>query len=129
MSRSTESQDYIHKALEEVYNKEIFKGVTLDSVSQIFRNTILLLVLAIIFGMSVLLFSEKPISKIGNDLVLVSISLLSIAAVPLFVVTDMPIVKLLFDYLSKGLYQQLISGIVLLAIGIVLIIIGKKKNK
>ncbi len=129
MSRSTESQDYIHKALGQIYDKEIFKGVTIDSVSKNFMNTPLFVVLTVLLGLSVFLVSEKPVSKMGNNIILVSISLLSLAAVPLFIVTDMPAMKLIFDYLSEGLYQQIISGIVLLAVGIVLIIIGKKKNK
>jgi len=130
LSKSNESQQYIHKTIDEVYGNKIIDDLSFDNITQIFRNNILLLVLSFIFGFSMFLVSDKPISKLGNNLVVVSISLLSIAAIPVFIITpDIPIIKLVSDYVLEGLYQQLLLGVVLIVTGIILVIIGKKKGK
>jgi hypothetical protein len=127
---SNKSQQYIYDMVDEVYNKKIVDDISLDNLTQIFRNTILLLVLSLIFGFSIFFVSDKPISKLGNNLIVVSISLLSIAVIPMFIISpDISIIKMISDYILEGLYLQLISGVILIVIGIILIIIGKKKGK
>ncbi len=127
---SNESQQYIYKTIEEIYDKKIIDDISLNDVTMIFKNTILLLVLSLIFGFSIFLVSDKPISKLGNNIVIVSISLLSLAIIPVFVITpDIPIIELVSNYVLEGLYQQLILGIILIVMGIILIVVGRKKGR
>jgi hypothetical protein len=130
LSRTNESQEYLYKTLDDIYSKKIVDDISLDGVTTIFKNVILFLILSLISGLSISFISDKPVSKIGNDIIIVSISLLSLAAVPVFIITpEVSIVKMVADYLLQGLYKQIIIGIVFLVIGIILIVVGKKKGK
>ncbi|NIM47358.1 MAG: hypothetical protein GTN40_04360 [Candidatus Aenigmarchaeota archaeon] len=130
LSKSNESQQYIYETVDGVYSNKIISDITLDDITLIFRNTLLMLILSLIFGFLIFLVSDKPVSKLGNNIVVVSISLLSMAVIPVFVITpDIPIIKMITSYVLEGLYQQLYFGIILIIIGIVLIVIGKKKGK
>jgi len=127
---SNESKQYIYKNIDDIYNKKIIDGLSLNSILPIFKNTLLLIILSLIFGFSIFLISDKPVSKIGNDIIIVSISMLAIAVIPVFIITpDVPILKAVIDYVLEGLNRQLIIGVILLMIGIILIVIGKKKGK
>ena len=127
LSKSNESQQYIYNTVDEVYSNKIIDGISLDDITQIFKNTILLIVLSLIFGFSIFLVSDKPITKIGNNIVVVGISLLSMAVIPVFLITPgIPMIEMITSYISEGFYQQLYLGIILIVIGVILIIIGKK---
>jgi len=127
---SNESQEYVYKTIDEVYSKKIIDDINLDDVTLILRNSILFLVLSLIFALPIFFVSDKPILKLGNNIVVVSISLLSMAVIPVFMITpDIPIINLVIDYVLEGLYQQLYIGIALLVIGIVLIIIEKVRER
>jgi hypothetical protein len=130
LSRSNQSQKYIFDTIDEIYNKKLISDFSLDDILSILKNFLLFLIISIILGISLFFVSDKPLSKIGNDFVVVAISLLALAVVPMFVITpSISIIKIVSDFLSQSLYQQLIIGIVLLIVGIILVVIGKKKNK
>ena len=130
LSKSNESQQQIYNTIDEIYSNEIISGISLDNILSIFRNTILFIALTLIFGFLIFLVSDKPITKLGNSIIWVSISLLAMAVIPIFVITpDIPIIEMITSYVLEGLYQQLYFGIILIIIGIVLIVIGKKKGK
>jgi hypothetical protein len=127
---SNESKQRVFQTIDDVYSKKMIAGTSLDDIMPIFKNFILMIVLSLIFGFSLFLVSEKPVSKIGNDLVVVAISMLAIAVIPVFIIApDVPIIKMVTDYVLEGLYRQIIIGIIILVTGIVIIAIGKKKNK
>jgi len=130
LSKSNETKQDIYKTVDEFYSKKIIDDMSLDNITLIFRNTLLMLVLSLIFGFSIFLVSVKPITKIGNNIVVVAISLLSMAVIPVFIITpDVPIIEMITNYIFEGFYQQLYLGIILIVIGVILIIIGKKKGK
>jgi hypothetical protein len=123
----SKSQEYIFNMIDGVYNKEVFSGVTINDVVPVFNNFLLLLILSLIFGFLIFFVSENPISKLGNDLIIIAISLLSIAVIPVFIITpDISILKLISDYIMEGFKLQIILGIIVLVIGIALAIIGRK---
>ena len=125
-----ETTNQAYKIVDDVYNKKIIDDMNLGNILPIFKNTLLFIVLCLIFGFSIFFVSDKPVSKIGNDIVVVSISMLAIAVIPIFIISpDVPLLKTFIDYVLESFSKQLIMGIVLLALGIVLIVIGKKKNK
>ncbi|NIO44229.1 MAG: hypothetical protein GTN36_01580 [Candidatus Aenigmarchaeota archaeon] len=127
LSKSNESQEYIYNTVDEIYSNKIVDDITLNDITIIFKNTILFMVLSLIFGFSILLVSDKPITKIGNNIVVVGISLASMAVIPVFIITpDIPMIEIITSYVAEGFYQQLYIGITLIIIGIVLIVIGKK---
>lgn len=128
LSRSGTSQQYINKTIDDLYSSKIVGGISLDDIVPIFRNNVLFLILSLVFGFLTFFISEKPVSKIGKDFVLVAISLLTIAVIPAFLMTsEMSVVKIISDYVMKSFYQQIVAGIVLIAVGIVLMFTGKKK--
>lgn len=128
-SRSNESQ-YISESIDNLYSNNIIAGTSLDDMTPLLKNNILFIVFSIVFGVAVFFVSEKPFSKTGNNLVWVAISLLSIAVIPaLLIGSDVSVVKIISDYIMQSFYMQAYIGIALLAIGIVLIFAGKKKNK
>jgi len=125
-----ETENRAYKIIDDVYSKNIVDDISLDRIFPILRNTLLFLVLCLFFGLSIFFVSDKPLSKIGNNLILVAISMLAIAVIPVFIISsDVPILKTVIDYILEGFYNQLVIGVVLLVIGIILIFIGKKKGK
>lgn len=127
---SNETKERAYKTLDDIYSKKVVDGISLDSIMPILRNTLLFIVLCLIFGISLFFVSDKPVSKIGNDIVVVSISMLAIAVIPIFIISpDVPILKMVTDYVLESFYTQLFIGATLLIIGIILIVIGKKKGK
>ena len=104
--------------------------MSLNNIAPIFKNTVLFLIISLIFGVSIFFVSEKPVSKIGSNFAWVGISLLTLAVIPAFIViSDISIVKMISDYITKNIYTQAYIGVILLITGIVLVFIGKKKNK
>ena len=130
LSRANESQQYIFNTVDEIYSKNLVPGFSIDDIMSMLKNFLLFLAVSIILAISLFFVSDKPLSRIGNDFVVVAISLLAFAAIPMFIITpSTSIVNTVFNFLSQSLYQQLIIGIVLLVVGIILVLIGKKKNK
>lgn len=124
------SQQYINQTIDKLYSSKIFDDVSIDEAIPIIRNNILFIVLSLIFGLLMFFVSEKPVSKIGNDFVWVGIALLSVAAIPVFLTgSEVSVVKIISDYIMQSFYQQAYVGIILLIAGVILIFIGKKKNK
>jgi hypothetical protein len=102
----------------------------LNDVANIFSNNLLLVIMTIILGASLFFVTEKPVSKIGGNIVWVALSVLLVAIVPVVVLKpDESVLKMVSDYLFASLYQQAIIGVVLLVIGIALLVIGKKIKK
>ncbi len=126
---SNESQQYIYDAIDEFYNTEIISNINIDDIISIFRNSILFIVLTLIFGFSMFFVSDEPITKLGNKIIVVSIFLLSMVVIPALIISNISFIKLITNYLLEGLYEQLYIGIILLVTGIILIIIGKKISK
>jgi len=130
LSRTNTSQEYLSQTIDQFYSRKIVANTSLDDIILILKNSILFIVFSLIFGIAIFFASEKPISKTGNNLIWVAISLLSMAVIPVFLVSsEMSVVKIISDYIMQSLYQQLFIGIILLVIGIILIYVGKKKNK
>jgi ABC-type multidrug transport system fused ATPase/permease subunit len=130
LSRANESQQYVSNAIDDIYSKNIVSGFSIDSILSILKNFFLFLIISIILGVSLFFVSEKPLSRIGNDFVVVAISLLAFAVIPMFIISPgASILNTVSEFFSQSLYQQLIAGIILLVVGIILVLIGKKKNK
>jgi len=130
LHRANESQRYVFNTIDEIYNKNLVSGFSIDDIMSMLNNFLLFLVISIILGASLFFVSDKPLSRIGNDFIVVAISLLAFAVIPMFIISpDMSIMNAVSSFLSQSLYQQLITGIVLLVLGIILVIIGNKKNK
>lgn len=130
LRRANESQQYVFNTIDQIYSKNLASGFSIDDIMSMLNNFLLFLVVSIILGASLFFVSDKPLSKIGNDFVIVAISLLAFAVIPMFIISpDMTIMNAVSSFLSQSLYQQLIAGIVLLVVGIILVVIGKKKNK
>jgi hypothetical protein len=128
--KTNQSQDQMSDAIDEVYSREIASGVTLNDATNILSNNLLLVILTIILGASLFFVTEKPLSKIGGNIVWVALSILFVAMVPVVVLkSDESVLKMVFDYLFASLYQQAIIGVALLVIGIALLIVGKKIKK
>ena len=122
---SNVSKNYVYDAIEDVYDNKVFDDISLNDVLSVLENTILFFVLAVVFGFLTFLVSEKPISKLGNNVIVVAISLLSIGVIPVFIIMpEVPVLNLVYDYVMSGLTRQLIYGVVLLVIGIVLLVIN-----
>jgi hypothetical protein len=130
VSRTSKSQEYLSQTVDSIYGREIINGVSLNSVAGMMSNNILMVILTIVLGVSLFLTAEKPISKMGNNLIIVAISLLSMAVVPIFIVSpENSALRIVSEYMFQGIYQQIIIGAILVAIGIVLAILGKKRNR
>lgn len=128
--RANESQQYVFNTIDEIYNKNLVSGFSIDEIMSMLNNFLLFLVISIILGTSMFFVSDKPLSRIGNDFIVVAISLLAFAVIPMFIISpDMSVMNAVSNFLSQSLYQQLISGIVLLVVGIIIAVIGNKKNK
>lgn len=130
LSKANESEQYVNNFVESIYNRKIIGDMSLNDIAPIFKSTVLLLIISLIFGVSIFFVSEKPVSKIGGNFVWVGISLLSLAVIPAFIVSsDMSVVKMISDYITKNIYTQAYIGVILLVAGIALVFIGKKKKK
>jgi len=130
LSRSNQSQQYVFNTIDDIYSKKLVSDFTFDDIMSILKNFLLFLAISIILGASLFFVSDKPLSRMGNDFVVVAISLLAFAVIPMFIVTpDSSVIKVASDFLSQSLYSQLMIGIILLVVGIILIVIGNKKNK
>jgi hypothetical protein len=130
LHRANESQRYVFNTIDEIYNKNLVSGFSINDIMSMLNNFLLFLVISIILGASLFFVSEKPLSRIGNNFIVVAISLLAFAVIPMLIISpDMSIMNAVSGFLSQSLFQQLITGIVLLVVGIILVIIGKKKNK
>ena len=123
----------VDKATDEIYQRKFF-GVSLNEVSSTTSNYLIHLIIGIVFGLLLFVASKTPFSTLGKNLISVSISLfiLVIFMRTILVIVNLPlnIGKDFIDYLSSGLDQQLIYGIVLLITGIALLIVNyiiKKK--
>jgi hypothetical protein len=77
LSKSNESQQNIFNTIDDIYSKKLVAEFSLDDVLSILKNFLLFLIVSIILGVSLFLVSEKPLSRIGNDLVIVAISSLA----------------------------------------------------
>lgn len=129
VSRSNESQQYVSESIDELYSSKI-AGISLNDIAPLLENNILFIVLSVFFGFLVIFVSEKPVLKTGNNIIWVGITLLSIAVVPTILVSsESSVARIISDYIMQSLYNQTIIGVILLAIGIVLIFVGKKKGK
>jgi hypothetical protein len=130
LHKANESQQYVFNTIDEIYSKNLIPGFSIDNIMSMLNNFLLFLVISIILGASLFFVSEKPLSRIGNDFILVAISLLAFAVIPMFIISpDATIMNAVSSFLSQSLYQQLIAGTALLVSGIILLVIGKKKNK
>ncbi len=130
LSQSNETEEYVYKTVDDIYANKIIGNLSLEELTLLFRNTLMFLVLSLVFGVLIFFVSDKPISKIGNNIVVVSISLLSMAIIPVFIITpDVPIIEMVTNYIIEGLYQQLTIGVVLIIIGIILLVIAKFLEK
>jgi hypothetical protein len=130
VSRANESQQYASDYIDDAYSKEIVSGLSLEQISGLFSNSLLLLIISAILGLSLFLVAEKPVSKMGSSLIWIAVSVLFVAAIPVVVIKpNDSVMKTVSEYIFSSLYQQLYIAIALLAAGIVLVVIGKKKNK
>jgi hypothetical protein len=130
LSKANQSQEQISNAIDAVYNKEIISGVTINQVASVFSNSLLLLLITIISAVSLFFVAERPVSKIGSSVIWVSLSVLLVALIPVVILKpDESVLRMISDYLFASLYQQMIIGVALLAIGIVLMLVGKKIKK
>jgi hypothetical protein len=125
----------VDKATDEIYKRDFF-GIKLDEVSSVVSGYILYLIIGIIFGSLLFITSKTPFSTLGKNLISISISLfilvLFIRTIVIIINAPLDIGKDFIDYLSPGLDQQMIYGIILLIIGIALIVVNhilKKKTQ
>jgi hypothetical protein len=129
MARVNQSQSEISGVIDSIYDKDIADGVTLSDATGLFSGGLLLLIVTIILGTSLYFVAEKPLSKIGSSVFWVAVSLLLVALIPVIVVTNNSMLNLILGYLFSGFYAQAIIGVILLAAGIVLLVVGKKTNR
>jgi hypothetical protein len=129
-SRFNQTQRQISEAIDGLYGNEIASGVTINDVANVFSNNLLLIVITLLSGASLLVVAEKPVSKLGSNILWVSISILTLALVPIVVINpDDSIFKMVFEYLFASMYQQAIIGVILLVVGIALLLTGRKFKK
>jgi hypothetical protein len=130
LSNSNEMQEAMATSLDSLYNRELIEGITLDNVTSIFSNGLLFLIITALLGLSIFIVDENPAKRLGNSLLWAGISLLSIGILPIFVGgSENFALKLVSDYMSESIFQQIGIAIALIVLGIILITLGKRKAK
>ena len=129
-SRMNHTQSQISEVIDGLYGKEIASGVTINDIANVFSNNLFLIVITLLSAASIFLVAEKPMSKLGENILWVALSILLVALIPIVVIKPQDsILSMVFDYLFSSMYQQSIIGVILLAAGIALILAGRKFKK
>jgi len=119
---SNESETVINKILDDVYNKKIM-NMSVNELVSVLSNFTLFFILTIISGIALLFVSETPFITLGKNNISISILLFIFGFLPnLIPLPETPAVRMVFDYLSSGLEQQIYFGIIFLIIGIIFLI-------
>lgn len=124
---NNQTKTLIGAVTDEIYQRNFF-GMNLNEVSSTSSEYLIFLIIGIIFGMLLLVASETPFSTLGKNLITISISLFilyfAMNFIIVFVNLPLDLGKDFIDYLSSGLNLSAKYGIVLLAMGIVLVAVN-----
>jgi len=119
---SNQSEEIIDKAMDDIYNKK-FMNISINEAASLLSNFFLFFILTIISGIALFFVSENPLTTLGKNNISISISLFIFGFLPnLIPLPEIPTIRVMFNYLSSGLKQQIYFGIIFLIIGIIFLI-------
>jgi hypothetical protein len=111
----------VSKAVDDVYETS-FYGITIDQLVYLMSQLTLFIVLSFASGALILVLSEEPLGHIGKNLITIAVSLLIASFSPnlLMSFSNVPVDKMITDYLGQGLEMQTMIAAVFIASGIAL---------
>jgi hypothetical protein len=105
----------------------------LEELSSFSQNFLLFVFLSFISGALIFFVSETPLSTMGKNLISISIASFAVAVIPQFIMSYMSLPvdmsQVISDYFSLFALEELKIGIVLLAIGGVLLLANRFMEK
>ena len=123
---TNQTETGVDDAVNSIYQQKFF-GVTLEQMSALLSQYVLLLVIGIVTAVMLLFVSKNPFSTLGKDFATLAASLFISSFTPQFIIAS---VNLPFNfgdaiknYFSAGFNQQFQYAVVFMVSGIILIVI------